>query len=198
MLNTDFDNSLSVLIFIELTYNTLTMLKKIIIFLVALVVLLLVLAIFLPSNYKVERSTTINAPVEKVFIQVADLNNYLKWNPWSQMDKEAKNTITENSQRAGATWSWEGEVVGKGSLTIVKAEKYKSIETKIIFTSPRQDEGKGFWTFEDINGTTKVTWWMEGELNYPIGRFMGLMMESMLGDNFEKGLASLKELTEEQ
>jgi len=172
------------------------MLKKVVVFLIALIGLFLVLAIFLPSSYNVERSATINAPAEKVFIQVADLNNYLKWNPWSQMDKEAKNTVSSNNQGVGASWSWDGQEVGKGSLSIEKVEENKSIETKILFTSPRQDEGKGFWTFEETNGTTKVTWAMEGELGYPIGRYMGLMMDGMLGSNFEKGLAKLKTIAE--
>ena len=37
---------------------------------------------------------------------------------------------------------------------------------------------------------------MEGELGYPISRYMGLMMDGMLGKDFEQGLASLKELSE--
>ena len=192
----NFDNSLAFLNFIGRTTNLILMLKKIVIFLVALVGLLLVLAIFLPSSYKVERSATINAPAEKVYTQVVDLNNYLKWNPWSKMDMKAKHTISANSQGIGAVWSWDGQEVGKGSLTIEKVVENKSIETKVLFTSPRQDEGKGFWTFEETSGTTKVTWAMEGELGYPIGRFMGLMMDGMLGSNFEQGLANLKEITE--
>jgi ribosome-associated toxin RatA of RatAB toxin-antitoxin module len=172
------------------------MLKKILIFIGALIALLLVLAIFLPSNYRVERSATINAPVEDVYNQVADFNNYAKWNPWSKMDPEAKITVSENSSGVGANWSWEGEEIGTGSLTIEKAEEYKSIETKLVFTAPRQDEGIGFWTFEETDGKTKVTWAMEGELGYPIGRFMGLMMEGMLGESFEQGLNNIKEIVE--
>jgi ribosome-associated toxin RatA of RatAB toxin-antitoxin module len=172
------------------------MLKKILIFIGALIVLLLILAMFLPSSYRVERSTTINAPAEKVYNQVADFSNYMNWNPWTKMDPEAKNTVSENSKGVGAVWSWEGKKVGKGSLTIEKAVENKSLETKLVFTAPRQDEGKGYWTFEETDGKTKVTWAMEGELGYPVGRFMGLMMEGMLGDSFEEGLTNIKEIVE--
>lgn len=173
------------------------MIKKILLFIVSLIGLVLVLAIFLPSSYKVERTTTINAKQKTIFNNVADLNNYLKWNPWSKMDPEAKNTISENSKGVGASWSWDGPTVGKGSLSIVKLEEFKSIETKIIFTEPRQDEGSGYWTFEKTDNGTKVTWAMKGELAYPIGKIMGLFMDNMLGGDFEKGLANLKEVCEE-
>lgn len=172
------------------------MLKKILIFILALVGLLLILAIFLPSSYRVERTATINASAGEIYSQVVDLNNYLKWNPWSKMEPGAKNTISEKSVGVGASWSWEGEIVGTGSLTIQKAEENKSVETKIVFTSPRQDEAKGIWSFEEADGKTIVTWAMEGELSYPIGRFMGLMMDGMMGKDFEKGLANIKEIVE--
>lgn len=172
------------------------MIKKILIFIIAFVALLLVLAIFLPSSYRVERSATINASTEAVYNQVVDFNNYVKWNPWTKMDPDAKIAISENSSGVGASWSWEGEVVGKGTLSIEKAEEYKSIETKLVFTAPRQDEGKGFWIFEEVDGKTKVTWAIEGELGYPIGRYMGFMMDGMLGESFELGLNNIKAIVE--
>ncbi len=173
------------------------MLKKILIFIVALIALLLIMAIFLPSSYKVERSATFNASAEEVYNQVVDLNNYLKWNPWSKMDPEAKQTVAEKSSGIGASWSWHGEVVGKGSLTITKAIEYKSIETKLVMIEPRQDEGLGTWLFEETGGKTTVTWSMEGELGYPIGRYMGLFMDNMLGEQFETGLDNIKKIVEQ-
>ena len=172
------------------------MIKKIFIFIMALIALLLVLAIFLPSSYKVERSLTINAPAEVVYKQVIDLNNYLKWNPWSKMDPEAKQTVAEKSFGVGASWSWDGEVVGKGGLTITEAVEYTSIKTELEFTEPRQDKGIGHWFFEESGGTTIVTWSMEGDLGYPVGRYMGLMMDGMLGEQFEQGLENIKTIVE--
>ena len=51
-----------------------------------LAALFFIIAAFLPSRYTVERSIEINKAPEVVFEQVADFNNYLKWNPWSKME----------------------------------------------------------------------------------------------------------------
>ena len=43
-----------------------------------------------------------------------------------------------------------------------------------------------------------MTWMIEGHLGYPVERVFGLFMESMLGPTFEKGLANLKKVSEQQ
>lgn len=172
------------------------MLKKILIFILGLVALLLLIAFFLPSSFNVERSVTINAPVDEVYNNVADFNNYLTWNPWSKMDPEAQNTITGEGKGVGASWSWDGKVVGKGSLTYTSLQELKSVASKLVFTSPRQSEANDLWTFETTSGGTKVTWTMSGELSYPIERYVGMMMDGMLGKDLENGLANLKEKCE--
>ena len=48
------------------------------------------------------------------------------------------------------------------------------------------------WSFEPTANGTRVTWADSGELPYPIGRYFGLGLESMLGPQFEHGLESLK------
>lgn len=173
------------------------MLKRILLFVGAFLALLLIIAALLPSNYRVERSTTINAPVGKVFEQVADLNNYIKWNPWSELDADAKNTVTERGRGTGSIWSWEGEIVGKGNLSIVKLEEGKSIETKVTFLEPMESTSSGFWKFENSDHGTNVSWAFEGGLSYPIERYIGFFMDDMLGEDFEKGLANLKNRCEE-
>ena len=173
------------------------MLKKILLFVVALLVLLLVIGVLLPSEFKVERSANINVPVEKVFVQVADLNNYVKWNTWSEQDPEAKVTVSVPSRGEGSIWSWEGEIIGKGSLLIVKLEDGKSIETKVVFYEPKQSEASGFWKFESTEKGVNVSWTLKGNLSYPVERYMGFFIDDILGKDFEKGLANLKKRCEE-
>ncbi len=172
------------------------MLKKILLFVVALLVLLLIIGVLLPSEFKVERSTSINVPVEKVFVQVADLNNYVKWNTWSEQDPEAKVTLSMPSSGVGSSWSWEGEIIGKGSLSIVKFEDRKSIETIVMFYEPRQSEASGFWEFESTEKGANVSWTLKGNLSYPIERYMGFFIDDILGGDLEKGLANLKKRCE--
>jgi len=172
------------------------MIKKILLFVAALLVLLLIIAVLLPADFRVERSTTINAPVEKVFEQVADLNNYKEWNPWSEQDPDANTTLSEQSRGKGSIWTWNGEIIGVGSLEIVKLEEGKSIETKVTFFEPMESTSFGFWQFENTDNGTSVSWAFEGSLSYPVERFMGFFMDDMLGKDFEKGLANLKKRCE--
>ncbi len=163
-----------------------------------LVALFFLVAAFLPASYAVERSIEINKAPEVVFEQVADFNNYLKWNPWSKTEPIAKNTITGTQKEPGASWMWEGDTVGAGSLTIEKIEPNKAIQSKLKFIKPFESEASDSWTFEPAANGTKVTWHNTGELAYPMMRYFGLGMEGMLGPQFEQGLQSLKELSEAQ
>jgi hypothetical protein len=171
--------------------------KKILLGVAGLLVLLLFVAVFLPASYQVERSIEIGKAPEVVFEQVVDLNNWMKWNPWSEMDPAAKNTFSGGAKQAGATWAWEGEVIGTGSLTIEKIEPHQRLESKLVFVAPQQGEAKDTWRFEPTANGTKVIWHNTGGLDYPIGRYVGLMIEgSVLGPQFEKGLANLKRVCE--
>lgn len=170
--------------------------KGILIIIGAIVVLFFVVALFLPSSSTLERSIEINKPPEVVFGQVVDFNNYLKWNPWSQMEPTAKNTITGEPGAVGSSWSWEGREVGKGSLTIEYITPNQSIQSKLEVKAPWEAVATDTWKFEATENGTKVTWKYSGENPYPTMRYMGLMVDGMLGPQYEQGLASLKELCE--
>lgn len=157
-----------------------------------LAALFFLVAAFLPASYAVERSIEINKAPEVVFEQVADFNNYLKWNPWAKMEPAAKNTIAGTQKEVGASWKWEGQEVGMGSLTIEKIEPHKAIHSKLAFIAPYQSRASDSWTFEPTANGTKAIWHNTGELPYPMMRYMGLMMEGMLGPQFEQGLRDLK------
>lgn len=172
-------------------------LKTILIILVALVALILLVAAFLPSSYHVERSTIINMPVDSAFIQVNDFNHYSAWNPWTAMDPDSKVKMSDPSYGVGSKWEWSGEIVGTGSITREQVVENKLIQSTLEFTAPRADVAKNEWHFEAIDSnSTKITWAMGGNLDYPVGRFLGLMMDGMIGGDFEQGLKNLKERTE--
>ena len=172
-------------------------LKKILIGIGGLIVLFLLVAAVLPGSYRVERAIAINQTPEVVFEHVANLNNWLHWNPWTEIDPAAKNTFTGEIRQVGSAWAWEGTTIGAGSLTIENIEPNERVEFKLVFTAPRAGEAKDCWTFQPINGGTKVVWRNEGALDYPLGRYVGLMLEgSILGPQFEKGLANLARVCE--
>ncbi len=156
----------------------------------------LVVAFFLPSSYQVERSIEVKATPQQCYDNVADLNHYKNWNPWSRMEPTSEQIVYQPSKGLNAKWSWKGKKIGEGSLTIKKVEIGKNIETHLQFIKPFKSESTGNWQFEKSQSNTKITWGNTGKLDYPIGRIMGLGLKNMLGTDFENGLANLKEYIE--
>lgn len=172
------------------------MLKKALYVVAGLIVAFLVVAALLPGGYSVERSIEIARPPSLVFEQVADFNKWLAWNPWTEMEPTAKNTMSGTPGTVGAAWAWEGEELGVGSMTIEEIEKDRFIHSKLAFKEPMESEAFDYMRLEPTASGTRVTWRNEGSLPYPIGRYFGLGIEGMLGPQYEKGLANLKEVCE--
>ncbi|MFC1568750.1 SRPBCC family protein [bacterium] len=167
--------------------------------LIFIIVLLFVIPLLLPSVYHVERSIVIHRSVDSVFYFLVDLTQRSKWDPWLEKEPTAISEISGSMQGIGAVWSWEGELIGKGTLEIKDAQENVSITNRLVFEAPQQAEADAIWKLKSDNGKTEVTWILKGELEYPIGRLMGLFMNHFMGKDFEQGLANLKnELESEQ
>lgn len=177
--------------------------KKALIIIGAIIALLLIIPAFMPSSVQVERSIEIEAPVELVFDQVVDLKKNFNWSPWAEKDTAMEVTWGETTSGIGASYSWTGnDEVGSGTMTIAEVQENAFIRNDLDFGD--MGKGTGTWKFESVtaegeeNGTpvTKVTWGMDSELEWPIGRYLGPMMDGWVGPDFEKGLANLKEVAE--
>lgn len=171
-------------------------LKIILIVIVLLVGVVLAVAAFLPSEYKVSRSIEINRPVEVVFKNIDNFKNRPAWDPWLSQDPDAEVTYAGPDSGVGASYSWKGETIGSGTMTIEEVVENESIKSKLEFTEPRMSASMVCWKLESTANGTKATWTNRGKLGYPIERFFGLMLDGMLGPDFEKGLQSLKKVIE--
>jgi hypothetical protein len=163
---------------------------------IGLVALFFIAAAILPGKYNVEKSIVINKPASVVFEHVANLGHYRDWNPWQKMEPESKTEITGAPATPGHKFKWEGKKIGVGSLTVKSASPYKSINLDLEFIKPFASKANDNWTFEENNGSTKVTWQNDGGLPFPMGRIMGPMIKKNLDTQFMQGLNSLKELSE--
>ncbi len=163
-----------------------------------LVLLFLIVAAVLPSKVHVERSIVINKPADQVYPYMADFNLFVKWSPWSALDPNQKTEISNPATGVGAKYSWAGnDEVGVGSLVVIKEEVNKSLEQTLTFTAPWQAVSTVKYTLEPAEGGTKVVWSYDGDASpFPIGRYMGTMMDGMMGPEYEKGLKSLKSMAE--
>lgn len=164
----------------------------------AIAVVVLIVPLFLPSTFHVERNVVIEKPVSSVFQYALNYEHRKKWDPWLEMEPEAEVTINVEPGFVGSNYSWEGEIIGSGKMTILNFDPNKRIESKIEFFSPRQTSSDVIWTFEEGENGTRVTWAFEGDSPYPIGRWFGLMMDGMMGDDFQHGLDKLKYFIENE
>jgi len=173
---------------------------KIIVFgLILLVVLLLIVALFVTRDFAYEKSITINAPIDSVWVNTNSLTALDKWSPWNDHDPNMKKEMSGIDGTIGAKQSWESKIVGKGSQTIAKIERPTLFETELIFYEPNESHGKAFVRLISKGSRTKVTWGMTGNMPYPFN-IMNLFMdmEKSMGRDWNKGLIKLRKLSENQ
>ena len=176
-------------------------LKTILLGLLALVVLFALVSFMLPSPEPVERSATIDSSADIVFQQVNNLKNWEQWSSWAAKDPSMKVNYGEKFEGEGGSYSWTGDIVGAGSLKIVKSEPAKVLNTELDFGF--MGRGEGSWTFEENDGKTKVTWAMKslpgaGPIANVIGRYFLAFqdLDPLVGPDFEQGLAGIKKICE--
>jgi uncharacterized protein YndB with AHSA1/START domain len=178
------------------------MLRRILLGAAAAIVLVVgVLAVIVamqPSEFRIERSTTIAAPAPAVFAQVNDFHNWPAWSPWAKLDPEAKNSFEGAPAGQGAAFSWAGNSkVGEGRMTITESRPGELVRIKLEFRKPFEATNTAEFTFKPDGARTAVTWSMFGHNNF-ISRavFLFVNMDKALGSEFEKGLASMKSAAE--
>jgi hypothetical protein len=164
---------------------------------VAILLVILVVALFVPKTFMYEKSISINAPIDSVWENTNSLAALDKWSPWNDHDPNMKKEITGEDGTVGAKQSWDGEIVGSGSQTIETLQKPTLLETKLEFYKPHESHGKGYVKLVTDGAGTKATWGMSGSMPYPFN-IMNLFMnmEKEMGNDWDKGLSRLKSLSE--
>lgn len=176
--------------------------KKILIVLAVLCGILVAAAVLVsmqPATFTVQRAATMAAPPAAVFAQVNDFQAWDAWSPWKELDPNAKVSRSAPSSGKGATFSWSGnDQVGEGSLTIRDSRPDELVDIEQVFVRPLAGKARMLFTFAPEAGGTKVTWTMDGTNNF-LGKAMCMVvdMDSMVGKDFERGLAGIKRLVEQ-
>ena len=114
------------------------------------------------GTYDIQDSMVIAAPPEVVFNKVNDYKNWETWGPWKKEDPSITYTYAEKTSGEGASYSWDGEM--SGAMTTTKVIPNKEIQQDLTLDTPGGERNsKVYWTFEEVDGGTKVTWGMKGE-----------------------------------
>ncbi len=169
-------------------------LKWIGIVLLILIVLITVFSLFLPKEFNIEKTKTIDAPVWSVFEEVADYHNWTNWSYWYQKDTAMKIEYSGTKKGKGALRSWESKIMGNGKMEIIECVKNKFIKNELYFMDSKEPTF-GTWNFEETEEGTIVTWVISGESSLcPIAKIQILLGKKMLGKAMNAGLENLSEL----
>lgn len=165
--------------------------------LLGLVALVVGIGLVLPSKAHVERSVEVNASPAAVQTYLAEYKNFNQWSPWAGLDPNAKVEMSSPSSGVNAWYSWKGnDQVGAGKMTILKSEP-GLIEQKLEFADMDNENRSSYLISSKDGGLTTLTWTMDADFGWSImGRWFGLFFDSMIGKDYEKGLAKLKPILE--
>ena len=171
-------------------------LKIIGIIIVVLILIVVGYGLSLSGEAQMERSTVINAPIEKVFNSVNTFANVPEWSPWIKMDPEVKIEFSGPENGKGAKYSWDSQnpELGQGTQEILESREGNYVKTQMVFAIPGEYYAE--YILEPTEGGTKLTWTYDGRVD---GLFWKILMsnaEAQLGPMYEQGLADLKNYIE--
>jgi len=162
------------------------------------IAVVLILAAMKPDQFRVQRTTAIKAPPEKIFPLINDFHSWGSWSPYEKKDPGMKRTYSGATAGKGAIYEWDGNSdVGQGRMEILDSTP-SQIRIKLDFMKPLEGHDIATFTMKPDGNATKVTWAMDGPTPF-LGKLIGVFMnmDTMIGTDFEAGLANLKTLTEQ-
>ena len=173
------------------------MLKITLLIIVAALAALLLYAATRPDSFRLERSTSISAPPEKVFALISDLRLFNTWNPFAAMDPAQVISYEATTVGVGAAYSWKGDKSGAGRMEVVELMPAQRVTMKLDFSKPFEAHNRVDFSIQPQANGCNVTWAMSGPNAY-VNKLMQVLfsMDKMVGSEFEKGLANLKALAE--
>jgi hypothetical protein len=81
-----------------------------------------------PETFSVARSTTIDAPADRIFALINDFHQWTSWSPFEKLDPTMSKTFSGPDRGPGASYAWTGnKKAGAGSMTISSATPSSSV-----------------------------------------------------------------------
>ena len=162
------------------------------------IAIVLILAAAKPDTFSVRRAAVVRAPPEKIFALVNDFHRWGSWSPWENRDPAMRRTYSGARSGKGAVYAWDGNRnVGSGRMEIIDASSPSKIVIKLDFFKPFEAHNTAEFTMLPQADATDVMWVMRGPAPF-LSKVMQVFMDmdSMIGSDFETGLANLKRLAE--
>ena len=163
-----------------------------------LVVLLLILAMRQPNEFRIERSTVMAASPRTIFALVNDFHRWPEWSPWAKLDPNVQYKYDGPPAGEGSSCAWVGNSkAGQGRMTIIKSVHAELIILLLEFIKPFDANNTAEFTFTPVDHGTLVVWAMTGRTPFLFKlMYVFMSMDKMIGPDFDRGLANIKLLVE--
>lgn len=174
------------------------MIKKIGLVILVAVLVLLGAAMLQPDTFRMQRAITIKAAPEKIIGLIDDFHAWSTWSPWEHLDPAMQRSYSGPARGKGAVYGWQGDSkVGAGRMEVLESSPPSKVVIKLDFLKPFESHNMTEFQVETKGDTSTVTWVMTGPSAF-MTKLMGVFvsMDSMVGPDFEKGLAQMKQVAE--
>lgn len=161
---------------------------------IVIVAIFLIFPIFMSNHIDIEASIGIQAPAQIVFGQINNIHNQKRWDPFPN-DSIDSDSIPSPVEGIGAQRIWvKGDTVLR-RLVIKKSEPFRYVEAVLLFGEKQGAVEQ--WSLSGDSVQTNVDWEFHiKDLNYPFGRWLGLIMQHSMQPALMKGLERLKKISE--
>ncbi|TGL38968.1 SRPBCC family protein [Leptospira perdikensis] len=175
--------------------------RKITIGIIGIIAIPLIVALFLPTQYQVERSIDISKPASDVFEYIRMLKNQDQYSVWAKKDPNMKKIYTGQDGTVGFISRWESsdKEVGTGEqeIKMINVDALE-MQTELRFIEPMEATEKSYMKVSSLDQKkSKVIWGFEGSIPYPSNIICLFMdFQELIGKDFEEGLSNLKVVLE--
>ncbi|HKJ17312.1 MAG TPA: GyrI-like domain-containing protein [Xanthomonadales bacterium] len=179
------------------------MLVRFFIVVLFLAVVLLAGAVLLPANVHVERHIIIERPPAILHGVLNDLHHFQSWSPWSEKDPDARYSYSGAERGVGARMNWSGDPrqVGTGWQEITESQPYSLVRTRLDLGE--QGKAQAYFEIRPSGRGSRVIWGFDTDVTEDrgffgalMGKYMGLMLDHWIGNDYSEGLESLKQYAE--
>jgi len=158
-----------------------------------------VVGAFLPANQIIERSITVDAYPEDVFLHINDLEAYAHWSPLHAQLIDAQIIYGGAEAGVGQTMAWQNGsgAYRFGSQEIVQSQEGKFVQVKTNLSGRNATATHAILPSEDEDSVTVLT-----KSEIPLGGFPYLervrskLRSAWFNDQFDTSLARLKTIVE--
>jgi carbon monoxide dehydrogenase subunit G len=174
------------------------MLFKIVLSVVIVIAALLAFAATKPNSFRVQRSITIHAPREKVFLFINDLRSWEAWSSDTGGDGTVQKIYSAPASGTGAAAEWNGSGrAGAAKMIIVESVAPSKVSVKVDWFKPFKAHNLNEFTLHAQGDETEVDWSIQASNLYAM-KVMGIFVniQAEFGKHMESGLKNLKGVVE--